>query len=181
MFPRRAIFRPIAATLVCSAVVMTTASVAHAQVSDDGSAYASAGLLVSRIWGPSPATGVGIESTYMNYVSRGSYFPFGGFLQFQFLTDGSFRVAIGAQGAYTGVGAEAGIAYRSRASSAPPGLGTIGLHLGAFTSIGILSAGLRYTIPFYTRPGSPGWEGAVEGTLKYPYRLFGPVPSLADY
>ena len=165
---------------VALAAATLAPSGAAAQVSDDGAGYAAAGLLVSRIWGPSPATGIGAEATYMEYASRESRWPLGGFLQFQFLTDGSFRAALGIQAAYTVAGGELGLAYRSRASTAPTGIGTFGLHLGGFASIGVLSLTLRYTLPFSTGLDRPGWEGALVGALKFPYRVHGPVPTLLD-
>lgn len=137
--------------------------------------YVNIGPLLSLGGGHERTAGIGGELSFMHYDSKRDFFGWGAFSQAQsFGSHG--RYALGAQVGGP-LGGELGVAYASKGDEKA---GTWGTHLGLFGSIGLMSIGVRFTIPASTSGPGPGhgFEAAFVTTLKLPFPYGDPPPDI---
>ncbi|MCC6552117.1 MAG: hypothetical protein IT372_03720 [Polyangiaceae bacterium] len=140
-----------------AAAAFAAASLAAPAAHASEGGFINPGLLLGFMAGPSPAVGVGGELSYMHYWDTVvESFGAGAFVQAQSYDDHG-RYAFGLQGG-SFLGAELGAALRESNESFGR---TWGIHAGAYGSIGVLTLGLRATIPVWMddQPGRPGHGG----------------------
>ncbi len=130
------------------------------------------GILISGVFGPASAFGLGGEASFMIWPKKDreikEQIGFGAFLQAQAYNFDHGRYALGVQ-AGSFVGGELGWAYREPSAT---GGSQHGVHVAIFGSLGIIVASLRGTIPIYSRSDdahpAPGFEIALCLALKVP-------------
>lgn len=120
--------------------------------------------------------GAGLQLRLDHYPTRYAV-RFGGFVQAELTTDGSFRIAGGFANAMWLFGCEVGLAYRSDTGRYASSLG---LHLGKSVLLGPVAIGARVTIPLADFPSVQdgqrimGVEAQVVLAVGVPATLDGP-------
>lgn len=132
--------------------------------------WGNGGVLIGVGLNDATSHAVGLEAAVTRYGDRSDACGVGGFLQFQVHFDGTVRFDLGGQANCYVAGAEAGIAWHSGSEDTDGGFG---FHLAPFLSLGVVSAALRWHIPFSGGSRRRGTEMALNLGLRFPVELGG--------
>lgn len=138
---------------------------AHAEERDPSVTFVTPGYLFSAVAGHVPAYGHGFELSVLHFFDTTTYRGLGVVGQIQSYNGSHLRVATALEGAYGIFGVELGWAMRR---SDGEHASQHGVHVTPYVSIGVVSVGVRTTVPIGGGDAAYGWETGLSLKLAIP-------------